>query len=156
MAAKRIAIVGEIVIATICNVEPTDDGFRVLDSSERLAGAGQVANELNATGATTLLLGVVNEADATIVKRMTKGLAYIMGDRNATLRCEYIGTHFRIDRGQRPTLVKVDAVRIASQIQQFRPDEIRLVDADDLILEAICELGMGQLIYRDLESREAG
>jgi hypothetical protein len=53
-------------------------------------------------------------------------------------------------------LVKVDAVRIASQIQQFRPDEIRLVDADDLILEAICELGMGQLIYREIEGREAG
>lgn len=156
MASKRIAIVGEIVIATVCSVEPTDDGFRVLVSTERLAGAGQVANELNATGATTLLLGIANEADAVTVKRMSTGLAYIMGDRNATLRREYIGSYLRIDRGQRPTLAKVDAVRIASQIQQFRPDEIRLVDADDLILEAICELGIGQLIYRDLESREAG
>lgn len=156
MAGQRIAVVGQIILATISKVEPTDDGYRIIASQEHLLGAGKVANELNSAGAITLLVGVVSEDDVATVKRMARGYSYIMGDTSPTLRQEFIGLELRIDRGERPTLSKADAARMASQIQQFRPDEIRLVDCDDEVLAAICSAGMGGLLYRDeMAGREA-
>lgn len=153
MAGQRIAVVGEIAIATVCQTERTEDGFRVLASRDILAGAGKVANDLRSAGHQTLLVGVVNTADAIAVKRMTSGFCWLMGCDTPTLRQEFVGLDtdeaIRIDRGEQPVISKQDAARMASQIQQFRPDAICIVNVDDLLLQAICEIGLGNLIERE-------
>lgn len=153
--AKRIAVVGRIILATVHEVAPTEDGFRILSSSDYLAGAGKVANDLQSAGAITLLVGTVNAEDVTTVKRMARGFSYIMGDERPTICQEFIGHELRIDRGEPARLSKSDAARMASQIQQFRPDEIRLADCDDEVLAAICSAGMGSMIYREPSVRES-
>ena len=149
MSSKRIAIVGEIIISTVSQVEKTDDGYRVLSSADYIAGAGKIANEFHRVGNQTLLVGIVNEDDVTAVRRMIRGNAYLLGDSWPTLRQEFIGSELRIDRGgSGQKTLPADFARMASQIQQFRPDEIVLVGRDDSILPFLQKAGLDGIVHQ--------
>lgn len=152
----KIAVVGDIVIAKASVAEKTENGYRITSSNEGLiGGAGAVANDLFRRGNKTFTAGVVGSIDLVYLRRRCLGDFYFLGSNTLTPSQEFINLDMRIDRGSRPQINPIDARQIASKIQQWGPDEIRVIDCDDLILQAICDLGMGNLIYREQPVRTA-
>ena len=139
MQRKRVSVIGDLVFDmdhVLSSAGECHEGGRKLvvgKSSMRLGAAGGVASMVSALGCDVLLVGIAHHGDVLTVKRMSGGMAFVLGTEQRTLSRERFwlnGERFgdRVDQGGRVALDPRDCCSLAARALAFAPDAVVVCD----------------------------